>query len=94
MAQYADEQSYEEMINALCNFKNQTEENCQTMAAAGNDCVENTDSDPAAVKSNAKLTDCLSRIRATFETVDQIIAALQEELEQIREAARKADSIE
>ena len=91
---FADEQSYEEMIQALQNFKQQTQEQCQIMTNAGRDCVENTDNDPAAEKSSAKLATCVSKIEEALETVDSVIAALQEELEAIREAARKADQID
>ncbi len=90
---YADEQSYEEMISALQNFLTQTEEQCNVMKQAGTDCVDNTDGDPAAEKANARLSECIQGITATFETVQQVISALQEELERIREAARKADSM-
>ncbi|MBQ3497960.1 MAG: hypothetical protein IJA87_02400 [Clostridia bacterium] len=90
---FADEQSYEEMINALQNFKSRTEEQCNVMESAAKDCVDNTDNDPAAQKSSSKLSSCVSNIRATFETIDNIIAALQDELEDIRAAAAKADQI-
>lgn len=89
---WADEQSYEEMIKALQNFEKQVEEQCTVMQNAGKDCVDNMDGDPAAEKSNERLNGCIQGIRGTFETVRNIIAALQEELERIREAARKADS--
>lgn len=89
---YADESSYEEMISALQTFLTQAEEQCGVMESAGNDCVDNTDGDPAAEKSNARLQKCLSDIRATFGTIQGIIAALQQELEDIREAAAKANA--
>ena len=92
MASFADEQSYEEMISALQTFLSQAEEQCGVMESAGNDCVANTDGDPAAEKSNERLQKCVSDIRATFETIQGIISALQEELEDIREAAAKANS--
>ena len=90
---YADEQSYEEMINALQNFMSQTQEQCEVMTRAGADCVDNTDHDPAAVKGNERLGECVQSITATFEIIQNVIAALQDELERIREAAQKADSI-
>lgn len=91
---YADEQSYEEMISALQNFLSQAEEQCSVMESAGNDCIDNTDGDPAAERSCAALQKCVSDIRTTFEAIQGIISALQEELENIREAAAKVDSIE
>lgn len=93
MAQYADEQSYEEMITALQNFQKSMDENCTVMEQAGTDCVDNTDGDPAAVKGNAKLCECTKKIREALENVQNIIQALQKELSDIQEAARKADSI-
>lgn len=94
MMSYADEQSYEEMISALQNFKNQVEEQCNVMEKAGKDCIDNTDGDPAAEKSSARLSECVGKIRATFEIVDYIISALQEEIEDIRAAAAAADQID
>lgn len=88
---YADEQSYEEMISALQTFMTEVDEQCGVLESAGNDCVDNTDGDPAAEKANAKLQKCVSEIRATLETIQGIISALQQELEDIREAAAKAN---
>ncbi len=87
---YADEQSYEEMIQALQNFMNQVSENCSIMEQAGRDCVDNTDNDPAAARGNEKLGACIQRIRGTFGTVQSVISALQEEMEDIQKAASKA----
>lgn len=89
---FADEQAYEEMISALQTFVSQAEEQCGVMESAGNDCVDNTDGDPAAEASNSKLQACVGNIRATFETIQGIISALQEELEEIRAAAAKAQA--
>lgn len=88
---YADEQSYEEMINALQTFLSETEEQCSVMENAGTDCIDNTDGDPSAEKAAAKVQKCVSDIRSTFETIQSIISALQQELEDIREAAAKAN---
>ena len=88
---YADEQSYEEMISKLQQFITDAGEQCTVMESAGNDCVDNTDGDPAAAKANAKLQKCVGDIRATFETIQGVISALQQELEDIREAAAKAN---
>ena len=88
---YADEQSYEEMISALQTFLQNAEEQCVAMEAAGTDCVDNTDGDPAAEKSNARLQKCIGSIRESFEAIEGVIAALEQELEDIREAAAKAD---
>ena len=88
---YAEEQSYEEMISALQSFMSEVEEQCSVLESAGNDCVDNTDGDPAAEKANAKLQKCVGDIRASLESIQGIIAALQQELEDIREAAAKAN---
>lgn len=91
---YADEQSYEEMISTLQAFVAQIGEQCDVMESAGNDCVDNTDGDPAAEKSNARLKQCVGNIRTATEEVQGIILALQEELEDIRAAAAKADQVD
>ena len=88
---FADEQSYEEMISALQSFVKDAGEQCDLMESAGNDCVDNTEDDPAATKSNERLQKCVGGIRATFDTINGIISALQEELEEIRIAAAKAN---
>lgn len=88
---YADEQSYEEMISALQTYVSQVEEECGVMESAGNDCIDNTDGDPAASTSNEKLQQCVGKIRSATESIQGIIAALQQELEDIREAAAKAN---
>lgn len=87
----ADEQSYEEMISALQTFVSQVSEQCEVMQSAGTDCVDNTNGDVAAEKSNARLQQCVGNIRSATESVQGVIAALQQELEDIREAARRAD---
>lgn len=91
---HVDEQSYEEVISALQSFINNVSDACDTMEAAGNDCVDNTDGDPAAEKSNAKLQECVSRFRGTLGTAQNVISAMQQELEAVRTAAAKANSID
>ena len=91
---YADEQSYEEMISALQTFITNVSDACGDMETAGNDCVDNTDGDPAAEKSNAKLQQCVARFRGTLSTAQKVITDLQQELEDIRAAAAKADSMD
>lgn len=90
---YADEQSYEEMISALQTFITQVSDACGDMEAAGTDCVDNMDGDPAAEKGNARIQQCAARFRGTLGTAQKVIAALQEEMEEIRKAAAKADSM-
>ena len=90
---YADEQSYEEMISALQTFISEADEQCGVMESAGQDCIDNTDGDPAAVAANSKLQKCVGDIRKNFETIQSIISALQQELEDIRAAAAKAQAL-
>lgn len=89
---YADEQSYEEMIQALQKFSSEAAEQCSVMSSAGQDCVDNTDGDPAAERSNGKLQKCVSDIHSALEDIQGIAAALQQELEDIREAAAKVSA--
>ena len=88
---YADEQAYEEMISELQRFISEGDEQCSALDAAGRDCVDNTDGDPAAEKSSAKLQECTGNIRSAFQTIEGIVQALQQELEDIRAAAEKAN---
>lgn len=88
---YADEQSYEEVISALQTYVSQVDEECGVLESAGSDCVDNTDGDPAASKSNEKLQQCVGKVRAATESIQKIIEALQQELEDIREAAAKVN---
>lgn len=88
---YVNEESYYEMIDALQRFKQEAEEQCMVMQSAGTDCVDNTDGDPAAVSANNKLQQCVGGIRAALESVQGIIMALQQELEETKAAAAKAN---
>lgn len=90
--QIADPESYQAMINALNNYKRQVQQSCRVMKQAGDDCVANTDGDVAAQKSNDKLGQCVTKIDASLETVDKLISAMQQELEKIFEAARRAEN--
>ena len=85
--QLADEESYEVMIRALTNFMSQVSTHCQIMSDAGQDCIDNTEGDPAATRAAEKLEVCIGKIRGTFDQIESIISALQRELEAIREAA-------
>jgi len=88
---YADEQSYEEMISLIQTFLVNAEDECAVMESAGEDCVDNTEDDEVAKKANTKLVSCIADIRASFEQIRDIAVALQEELEDIRERAAKAN---
>ncbi|MBE5826414.1 MAG: hypothetical protein K6C96_11075 [Butyrivibrio sp.] len=90
--QVSDEQSYEEVISSLQSYIGQVAQSTGDMRSAGADCVDNTLEDPAAVKSNEKLGKALSDIEAAVADIRGIIKDLQEELEEIREAAQAANS--
>jgi len=91
---HIDPESYEAMISVLQNFVSQVSEQCEVMQTAGSTCVDNTEGDSAAEKSNAKLQECVSNIKEATESVQGIIAALQEELEEAIEAQRLADNLD
>lgn len=88
---HASEESYEEMISALKDFLSKAAEECGVMESAGNDCVDNTEGDAVAEKSNAKLQKCIKDIRVAFEAIQGVITALKEELEEIRVVVSKAN---
>ncbi len=90
----ANEESYEEMINALQSFMSSAQEECSVMESAAADCVDNTGGDPAAEKASERLKKCVSDIRSALESIQEVISAMQDELERIREAAAKADSFD
>ncbi len=87
----ANTESYEEMCSALSQYCSVVSECCGTMSQAGNDCVDNTDEDPAAVSSNSKLQSCVGNIQSALEDIEAIISALQEEIQKIEEAANRAN---
>ncbi len=89
---FADEQSYEEMVEALQEFSASVEERCSDMEAAGTDCVDNTDNDPAAVTLDGKLKERVGNIREALEKVQTVINGLQEEIDRIRKAAAEANN--
>jgi len=90
---FANEQQYEEMISALQSFKSEAQEKCQLLSSVGSECVENTQNDPAAVKSNSSVQGCVRNIEVQLEEIDRIAQALAEELESIKEAASKANNL-
>lgn len=83
MSDYADPEKYEELMGALQTFISRVSEACSNMEAAGDTCVDCMDGDPSAVKSNDALRGCTRFIREAASEAQKIIAALQEELEEI-----------
>lgn len=88
---YASVESYEEMISALTNFQAQVDGKCSEMEMCANDCVTNTRNDPAAIKACDELKGNIAKIRGTFDTIQNIIKALKEELEEIQKAQSAMD---
>lgn len=86
----ADTASYEEAISKLQKVSSELTEDVDVLRRAGDDCVDNTDGDPAAQASSQKVKECAQKIEAEIETVQKVIAALQEELEEIEAAAARA----
>lgn len=78
-----DTEAYQEMISALQSFMTEVSDACDTMDAAGTDCVDNMEGDPSAVKANEKLQECLGRFRGTFDAVQDVINGLQTELDHV-----------
>ena len=91
---YADEQAYEEVISQLQKLVNDGEEQCNALSSAGEDCVDNTDGDPAAEKCSEKLQSCVSNIRTALSEIEEVIQKLQAQLDTIREAAKQADDVD
>jgi hypothetical protein len=86
----AEEQSYEEMIQILNNFVKNTQENCNVMIQAAQDCVDNTEEDDSVVALNLTMKAKVNIIENNFETINEIIAALEQEIEKIRKANQEA----
>ena len=87
---YASDESYEAMISALGTYLTTVGEQCGIMSAAAQDCVDNTDEDPAAAKSAAKLNQNIVKINESAELIQKIAKALADELEEIHAKARQA----
>lgn len=90
MAGFANTEDYESMIQSLQKYMGEMQEECAALSSAAEDCVDNTDGDPAAAKSAEKLQGCVSKINSALESIGGVMQALQNELNQIEEAASKA----
>lgn len=88
--QGADPARYEEAISQLQTVSGQLSEDVTVLQRAGQDCVDNTEGDPAAESSSQKVQACAQQIQAAIEQVQAVIAAMQQELEEIQAAAAKA----
>lgn len=82
----ADEQAYEEMINALSQFISDISEECGRLSTAASDCVDNLQGDVNAQKMAVSLNEKLKAIYATTGKASSIRTALQKELQMIQES--------
>ena len=89
---YIDEESYQEMITALTNFKKQIETQCEIMEQAGKDCLDNMEEDQYAIDTNASLVISINKIRENYETIDKAIKYLEEQLEKARKLRQKQEA--
>lgn len=89
--QGADPARYEEAISQLQSVSRELGEDVTVLQRAAQDCVDNTDGDPAAASSSQKVQACASQIQAAIEQVQAVISAMQQELEDIQTAAAKAE---
>lgn len=90
----AGSEQYEEMINALNQFKSTVSENCGQMQSAAAECAENMQDDPVAAKASAAVGRHCSNIQAQLEVVDRVIQDLQAEIDEIQASAARGDGIE
>ena len=89
---YIDEESYQEMITALTNFKKQIETQCEIMEQAGKDCLDNMEEDQYAIDTNASLGLSINKIRENYVTIDKVIKYLEEQLEKARKLRQKQEA--
>ncbi len=80
----ADEKSYSEVASQISNYIKTISECCDTLQSAGKDCVDNTQGDPAAAKSNANLTAAIAKIQEQMPELQKIVEAMEEQIEKIR----------
>ena len=90
MGPVVDEQAYGEVMQQLSAFSNKMFEHCTNMQTAAQACQSSMGDDPAAERSVAALTKCLSDIQRGIGTINQVRAAMARELEDARRAAQKA----
>lgn len=86
----ADPARYEEAISQLQSVAGQLSEDVSVLQRAGQDCVDNTDGDPAAASSSQKVQACAQQIQAAIEKIQAVIQAMQQEIEEIEQAAARA----
>ena len=92
MANYADTEAYAEAIQALKTFSATVQEEAGSMADRADECVENCENDEASLKSQEQVHSYVSAFYQTAEAAQRTAAAMEKELEAIREAAAKAQA--
>ncbi|MCI5597322.1 MAG: hypothetical protein MR380_11550 [Lachnospiraceae bacterium] len=93
MAKKIDEKVYEEVIDALNTFCKEVADATGEMESAAKDCVNNCEQDEASIKSKEKVDKCITSFQAAIEKAQKLAKAMQEELTQAQEAAKKAENI-
>lgn len=86
----ADTEAYEEVIDKLMSYISHVSDASSDINRAGVDCVDNTEGDPAAVRSNENLQGTLRNINESLDTVKKVCDALRDELENIKAASQSA----
>ena len=93
----ASPEAYEAVIAAVSKCISDIGQACQDMGQAATDCVDNCEGDPLAAKAQSKLSEKLQVVQQNLETMGEVVAALQAELERMLEEAQansgKIDSL-
>lgn len=87
----SDEQSYQEMMDALSELMTQIGETCDAMSSAAEDCVDNTEEDVNAQKAAELTNKSIEVIKENAETISKVIQYLEEEIEEIRKTREIMD---
>ena len=93
MAEYINEESYNEVIHALHFFAATLQEGSISMQDKANECVENCDNDEASQKSQEQISQYTSAFQSAAEFAEKVADAMAKELEAAREAAARASGI-
>jgi len=87
-----DTQAYEETISQLRTSTNKIFEECAQMRTAAQTCIDNMQEDVAAINKANKLQTHIQGINAATQELNQVTAAMQQELERTYELIRKSQS--
>ena len=83
----ADESAYSEVASKISDYIKKIEECCGTLETAANDCVENTQGDPAAAKSSSDLKAAVGKIQEQMPVLQGIVSAMNQQIEKMQEAS-------